>query len=187
MIAASPGDRFGSTRQAERISQVRARSAPHLHPGADGASGTPDLARAEGRTGGAWRQGLAQCGLAISTAQGIAVQKMFAIEQGRADVATRRRRWQSWQHGLDPRRLVFIDDTWIKTNMTPLRGWAPKGKRLRSFAQYCHWRTLTFLGALRPAGSTLPFRWTNKRRLLPGPCRTATRAHPEARRHRHHG
>ena len=53
------------------------------------------------------------------------------------------------QSGLDPRRLVFIDETWIKTNMAPLRGWGPKGKRLRSFAPHGHWRTLTFLGALR--------------------------------------
>ena len=33
--------------------------------------------------------------------------------------------------------------------MAPLRGWAPKGKRLRAFAPHGHWRTLTFLGALR--------------------------------------
>ena len=44
---------------------------------------------------------------------------------------------------------MFIDETWIKTNMAPLRGWGPKGKRLRAFAPYGHWRTLTFLGALR--------------------------------------
>jgi hypothetical protein len=25
---------------------------------------------------------------------------------------------------------VFIDETWIKTNMAPLRGWGPKGERL---------------------------------------------------------
>jgi hypothetical protein len=61
----------------------------------------------------------------------------------------RRQRWRTWQAGLDPRRLVFIDETWIKTNMAPLRGWGPKGKRLRSFAPHGHWRTLTFLGALR--------------------------------------
>jgi transposase len=53
------------------------------------------------------------------------------------------------QHHLDPERLVFIDETWIKTNMTPIRGWGPKGKRLRAFAPHGHWRTLTFLGALR--------------------------------------
>jgi transposase len=44
---------------------------------------------------------------------------------------------------------VFIDETWIKTNMAPLRGWGPKGRRLRGFAPHGHWRTLTFLGALR--------------------------------------
>ena len=53
------------------------------------------------------------------------------------------------QHHLDPERLVFIDETWIKTNMTPIRGWGLKGKRLRAFAPHGHWRTLTFLGALR--------------------------------------
>jgi transposase len=53
------------------------------------------------------------------------------------------------QAGLDPSRLVFIDETWIKTNMAPLRGWKAKGKRLRGFAPHGRWRTLTFLGALR--------------------------------------
>jgi transposase len=74
---------------------------------------------------------------------------LFALEQARADIARRRQRWRSWQSGLDPSRLVFIDETWIKTNMAPLRGWGPKGKRLRGFAPHGHWRTLTFLGALR--------------------------------------
>ena len=44
---------------------------------------------------------------------------------------------------------MFIDETWIKTNMAPLRGWGPKGQRLRGYAPHGHWRTLTFLGALR--------------------------------------
>ena len=33
--------------------------------------------------------------------------------------------------------------------MAPLYGWGPKGQRLRGFAPHGHWRTLTFLGALR--------------------------------------
>jgi len=33
--------------------------------------------------------------------------------------------------------------------MAPLRGWGPKGERVRGFAPHGHWRTLTFLGALR--------------------------------------
>ena len=53
------------------------------------------------------------------------------------------------QSSLDPRRLVFIDETWIKTNMAPLRGWGPRGRRIRGYAPHGHWRTLTFVGALR--------------------------------------
>jgi transposase len=71
-------------------------------------------------------------------------------------VARRRRRWRSWQAGLDPSRLVFIDETWIKTSMAPLRGWGPKGQRLRGFAPQGRWHTLTFLGALRCDGLTAP-------------------------------
>jgi transposase len=81
---------------------------------------------------------------------------LFALEQARADIARRRQRWRAWQTGLDPQRLVFIDETWIKTNMAPLRGWGPKGKRLRSYAPHGHWRTLTFLGALRCDRLTAP-------------------------------
>jgi transposase len=45
--------------------------------------------------------------------------------------------------------LVFIDETWAKTNMTRLRGWAPRGNRLLGKVPHGHWRTLTFLAALR--------------------------------------
>jgi DDE superfamily endonuclease len=51
---------------------------------------------------------------------------------------------------------VFIDETWIKTSMAPLRGWGPKGHRLRGHAPHGHWRTLTFLGALRCDQLTAP-------------------------------
>src|SRR5580704_5814347 len=50
---------------------------------------------------------------------------------------------------IDPRRLVFIDETWAKTNMGPLRGWAPRGQRLPGQVPYGHWKTMTFLAALR--------------------------------------
>ncbi len=76
--------------------------------------------------------------------------------RARSAIAHRRRRWRSWQARLDPRRLVFIDETWIKTNMAPLRGWGSKGERVRGFAPHGHWRTLTFLGALRCDRLTAP-------------------------------
>ena len=50
---------------------------------------------------------------------------------------------------IEPERLVFIDETWTKTNMAPLRGWAPLGKRLKAKVPYGHWKTTTFLAALR--------------------------------------
>jgi transposase len=40
--------------------------------------------------------------------------------------------------------------------MAPLRGWAPKGERLRGFAPHGRWRTMTFLGALRCDNFTAP-------------------------------
>ena len=33
--------------------------------------------------------------------------------------------------------------------MTPLRGWCPRGRRLKAKAPYGHWKTMTFLAALR--------------------------------------
>lgn len=74
---------------------------------------------------------------------------LFATEQDRPDVARRRHRWKTHQGRLDPDRLVFIDETWAKTNMTRLRGWSPRGKRLLAKVPQGHWRTLTFLAALR--------------------------------------
>ena len=44
---------------------------------------------------------------------------------------------------------MFIDETWAKTNMTPIRGWCPRGHKLVAKAPFGKWRTLTFLAALR--------------------------------------
>ena len=74
---------------------------------------------------------------------------MLPSEQDRPDIARRRARWKKYQGRLDPRRLVFIDETWAKTNMAPIRGWAVRGQRLRARVPYGHWKTLTFLAALR--------------------------------------
>ena len=53
-----------------------------------------------------------------------------ATEQDRPDVAQQCAQWTVWQAGLDPDRLVFIDETWAKTNMTRPRGRSPQGTRL---------------------------------------------------------
>ena len=48
-----------------------------------------------------------------------------------------------------PARLVFIDETSVKTNMTPLRGRGLKGERLMADAPFGKWRTQTFIAGLR--------------------------------------
>ena len=53
------------------------------------------------------------------------------------------------QPRLNPERLVFIDETWAKTNMTRLRGRSRKGTRLVAAAPHGHWRTSTFIAGLR--------------------------------------
>jgi transposase len=74
---------------------------------------------------------------------------MVAGERDRPDVARRRAQWIKYQDRVDPSRLVFIDETWTRTNMAPLRGWAPLGSRLIGKAPNGRWRTMTFLAALR--------------------------------------
>ena len=41
--------------------------------------------------------------------------------------------------------------------MAPLRGWGAKGERLRAKAPYGHWKTMTFLAALRHDRIDAPF------------------------------
>ena len=57
--------------------------------------------------------------------------------------------WLKYRPLIDPSRLVFIDETWTKTNMAPLRGWAPIGQRIKAKVPHGHWKTMTFLAALR--------------------------------------
>ena len=79
----------------------------------------------------------------------VSKKSLHASEQDRPDVARRRMRWKKYQGRLDPRRLVFIDETWAKTNMTRRHGRCRKGERLLAKVPHGRWRTLTFLAALR--------------------------------------
>lgn len=52
--------------------------------------------------------------------------------------------------------MVFLDETWAKTNMTRPRGRALRGQRLVCHAPFGHWKTTTFLAGLRLSGLTAP-------------------------------
>lgn len=71
-------------------------------------------------------------------------------------MASRREAWFDAQPDLDPQRLVFIDETGANTKMTRLRGRAPRGQRCRAAVPHGHWKTTTFVGALRLGGMTAP-------------------------------
>ena len=67
-----------------------------------------------------------------------------AAEQERPDVAARRLAWLESQPDLDPRRLVFIDETGASTKMARLRGRSKRGQRCRAAVPHGHWKTTTF-------------------------------------------
>ena len=91
-------------------------------------------------------------------AEGLSFKKtVLASEQERPDIARKRRRWKAHQGGIGLERLVFIDETWAKTNMTPLRGWAARGQRLIGRTPFGHWNTMTFVAALRHDSIVAPW------------------------------
>lgn len=57
---------------------------------------------------------------------------------------------------LDPSRLIFIDETWASTNLTRTHGRCPQGQRLVMDVPHGHWKTTTFVAALRVDGLTAP-------------------------------
>jgi transposase len=81
---------------------------------------------------------------------------LVASEQDRPDVAAQRTQWRATQEDLDPAHVVFIDETWAKTNMTRTYGRSPVGTRLIEKTPCNRWETTTFLGALRVEGFVAP-------------------------------
>lgn len=71
------------------------------------------------------------------------------------------------QMRLDPRRLVFIDETCASTNMTRRYGRGTRGERLVCKVPFGHWKTSTFIAALRHNRVTAPL-------LLDGPMNGAS-------------
>ena len=81
---------------------------------------------------------------------------MIAQEQDRPDVVEQRTAWRAAQSQIDSDQVVFIDETWAKTNMTRLDGRSSLGTRLVEKTPCGRWQTTTFLGALRAKGFIAP-------------------------------
>lgn len=93
----------------------------------------------------------------MSGAGAIAKKKtLIAQEQDRPEIAAQREQWRAAQAQIDPQRVVFMDETWAKTNMTRRYGRSALGTRLVEKTPCGHWQTTTFLGALRAGGFVAP-------------------------------
>jgi len=89
-----------------------------------------------------------------SIAWATAIKKtLHASEQERPDVKERREHWRESQEAMDVSRLVFLDETGAKTNMTRLYGRALHGERVIDHAPHGHWCTTTIIGAMRLDGT----------------------------------
>jgi transposase len=83
-------------------------------------------------------------------------KSLRAAEQDRPDVAQARAEWRENQPTLETGKLIFIDETWTKTNMVRLYGWADVGRRLVDAVPHGHWKTSTFIAGLRQDGLIAP-------------------------------
>ena len=59
-----------------------------------------------------------------------------------------------FQSSIDAHRLVFLDESGLKTNMTRLYGRAYKGARCHDAAPCGRWETITLLSSVRLDGTT---------------------------------
>jgi hypothetical protein len=73
--------------------------------------------------------------------------------------------------------------------MVPLRGWAPRGERLKAKVPHRRWKTMTFLAALRFDRVEAPWLIDGpiNGEVLPRLCRAGGGSHAAPRRYRDHG
>src|SRR5919112_828802 len=76
-------------------------------------------------------------------------KSLHAAEQGRPDVAAARRRFIVRQPALDPKHLIFLDETAATTKMTRTHGRCLRGQRLLDPVPHGHWKTSTLVAGLR--------------------------------------
>jgi len=71
-------------------------------------------------------------------------------------VRAKRDEWRADQPALDPAKLVFVDETWASTRMARTHGRCPRGQRSVMDVPHGHWKTTTFVAALRADGMVAP-------------------------------
>src|ERR1051325_2017838 len=79
-----------------------------------------------------------------------------ASEQERPDVREARDAWRVEQVSLDAAELIFLDETWISTNIARRSGRSLRGDRLQAAGPHGHWKTTTFPAGLSYDGVVAP-------------------------------
>ena len=74
----------------------------------------------------------------------------------RPDVVEKRSWWDILVTPKSAENYVFIDETGANTKMARLYGWGPRSKRVIGNVPHGHWKSTTFVGALRTTGMTAP-------------------------------
>lgn len=146
-------DRVPGRGKDRRRPRVRPRAPRGVDPG-KGAGARPGITvrelarRVNARFGlsvgrdAVWRF-LRRCG------PGFKKMTRVADKRDRSDVRRRRQRRMRRQGRIGPERLVFLEETCEKTDMAPLSGLGPKGKRLPGPAPVGNRNTSTLIAALR--------------------------------------
>jgi transposase len=80
---------------------------------------------------------------------------LHAQEQDSPEGQQKRRDFVEEIAGIDPKRLVFVDETGAHTSMTRTHGRAPVGERVHG-AVPGHWDSVTLICGLRLSGVTAP-------------------------------
>src|SRR5205085_9406627 len=95
------------------------------------------------------RSAMARSGASSPRRTSASKKTLHASEQDRPDVAQAREDWRKRQSELDADKLVFIDETWLKTNMARSHGRCRRGQRLIAKVPHARWITTTFFAAMR--------------------------------------
>jgi transposase len=89
-----------------------------------------------------------------------------AAERDRPDVQQRRDSFRREIEPIEPKRLVFVDETGVTTAMTPTYGRAPRGERVVDSAP-ASWESMTVIAAVGLDGARAPL-------VVPGSSNAAT-------------
>jgi hypothetical protein len=100
------------------------------------------------KTGALWHQ-LNNWGLTFKKTQ-------RASEQNRPDIQAMRNEWIANQPSMDGTKLVFLDETFANTTMARRYERSVRGQRCMGYAPFGHWKTTTFLAALRSDAIVAP-------------------------------